>query len=121
MMGFDLVFSYLLLTVEQALGIVMQDAGLLGVGETEVGDGAGGGQRVVERVITAEDDPVGADLSKHPGELLRQRAASQHRARDRDVDPDISLPPGIAADYVVDQELREAGAVRVRENQLRVG
>jgi hypothetical protein len=54
MMGFDSVFSCLLFTVEQAFGIVTQDGNLLGVGETEVGDGAGGGQRVVERVITAE-------------------------------------------------------------------
>ena len=74
MMHFDLVFFLSVIYDEQAFCIVVQDGALLGVGETEVGDGADGGQRVVERVIAAEDDPVGADLSEHPGELLRERA-----------------------------------------------
>src|ERR1700684_3920369 len=90
-MGFS--FSF-----EQAFRIVVQDRGLLGDGETEVGDGAGGGQRFVERIIAAEDDPVGGALAQHPGELLGKRAAREHRAGDRDVDPDISPPRRIAAD-----------------------
>ena len=77
-MDFDFVFRCLLFTDEQAFCIVVEYRGLLGNGETEIGDGAGGGHRVVERVIAAEDDPVGADLSQYPGELLGKRAVREH-------------------------------------------
>ena len=56
-LDFGLAVFRLSLAIEQGGGVVVQNGGLLGVGETELGDGAGGGQRVIDREVAAEDDP----------------------------------------------------------------
>jgi len=95
----------------------VQDGGLLFVGEAEQRHRPRGGTRVVERVITAEDHAVDSDLPQHPGELVRERAAGQHRAGDRDVDPHVPPPPRVAGEHVVKKQLSEARAVRVGQDE----
>jgi RimJ/RimL family protein N-acetyltransferase len=58
--------SDLPLGVQQRGGVVMQDRLLLLVGEAEFGDSAGGGQRVIHRVVAAEHDAVDAHPAQHP-------------------------------------------------------
>src|ERR1700749_1367268 len=63
------------LAVEQRVGVVVQDRRLLVIGEAEFRDASDGGERIVDRVVAAEDDAVYAHLAQHPGELLGERAA----------------------------------------------
>ncbi len=58
--------SALPLAAEQLVGVVVQDRRLLLVGEAEFGDSAGGGQRVIHRVVAAEHDAVDAHPAQHP-------------------------------------------------------
>ena len=55
---------------EQRVGVVAQDGRLFLVAEAEFRDGADGGQRVIDRVVAAEDDAVDAHLAQDPRELL---------------------------------------------------
>jgi hypothetical protein len=55
---------------EQRAGVVAQDGRLFLVAEAEFRDGADGGQRVIDRVVAAEDDAVDAHLAQDPRELL---------------------------------------------------
>src|ERR1700743_2335113 len=105
------------LPVEQRVGVVVQDRRLLVIGEAEFRDAADRGERIVDGVVAAEDDAVDAHPAQHPGELLGERAARQHRGGYRDIDPDVPPPLGVTGDDVVDEQLREAGAVRVGEDE----
>ena len=99
----------------------MQDGCLFLAAEAELRHRAGGGPRVVERVIAAEDHAVDPHLAQHPGELVRERAAGQEQPGDRDVDPHVPPPPRVATEHVVEEQLREARAVRVGEDEPRLG
>jgi ribosomal-protein-alanine N-acetyltransferase len=58
--------SALPLAAEQLGGVVVHDRRLLLVGEAEFGDSAGGGQRVIHRVVAAEYNAVDAHPTQHP-------------------------------------------------------
>src|SRR6202035_1910107 len=96
------------LAVEQRVGVVVEDRRLLLIGEAEFLDGTDGGERIVDRVVAAEDDAVDAHPAQHPGELLGERAARQHRGGHRDVDPHVPPPLRVTGEDVVDKQLREA-------------
>src|SRR5579863_4987563 len=98
----------------------MQYGGLLLFVEAEQGHRLRRGNRVVEREVAAEDHAIDSDLAQHPGELVRERAAGQEQSGDRDVDPYVPPPPRVAGEYVVEEQLREAGTVRVGEDEPRL-